>query len=223
MRHPSENELKATARLALPIEEASAKVRTGPPARRRGGLRAAQLGRRDPAHHCGAGARPGRPAAGARASRCPLIRRRLPAARRRRDRAGRRRRPSRARPAAAPRAARAHPRRSRAAAGPRVVEHVRPAPIARHVVSGRAPLQRRRAIASVGSSSTGADVRHAARARRARARRPAARVEQAVGRGDLLGIGHAVARAARRTAGAPRARARSSSPPSSCRRAASVP
>ena len=31
MRPPSENELKATAVLALPIEEASAKVRTGPP------------------------------------------------------------------------------------------------------------------------------------------------------------------------------------------------
>ena len=31
MRSPSENELKATAVLALPIEEASAKVRTGPP------------------------------------------------------------------------------------------------------------------------------------------------------------------------------------------------
>jgi hypothetical protein len=31
VRAPSENELKATAVLALPIEEASAKVRTGPP------------------------------------------------------------------------------------------------------------------------------------------------------------------------------------------------
>jgi uncharacterized protein len=30
-RHPSENELKATAVLALPIDEASAKIRTGPP------------------------------------------------------------------------------------------------------------------------------------------------------------------------------------------------
>jgi uncharacterized protein len=31
VRHPSENELRATAVLAIPIEEASAKVRTGPP------------------------------------------------------------------------------------------------------------------------------------------------------------------------------------------------
>ena len=31
MRAPSENELKATAVLAIPIEEASAKIRTGPP------------------------------------------------------------------------------------------------------------------------------------------------------------------------------------------------
>ena len=31
VRPPTENELKATAVLALPIEEASAKVRTGPP------------------------------------------------------------------------------------------------------------------------------------------------------------------------------------------------
>jgi len=31
VRAPSENELKATAVLAIPIEEASAKIRTGPP------------------------------------------------------------------------------------------------------------------------------------------------------------------------------------------------
>ncbi len=31
-RHPCENELKATAVLALGIEEASVKIRTGPPA-----------------------------------------------------------------------------------------------------------------------------------------------------------------------------------------------
>jgi hypothetical protein len=31
VRSPTDNELKATAVLAIPIEEASAKVRTGPP------------------------------------------------------------------------------------------------------------------------------------------------------------------------------------------------
>ncbi len=77
VRAPTENEMKATAVLALAIEEASAKVRTRPAAGRRGGLRAGRVGGRDPAGQppAGPGARPA-PARGHPAAR---VRERLPA------------------------------------------------------------------------------------------------------------------------------------------------
>jgi nitroimidazol reductase NimA-like FMN-containing flavoprotein (pyridoxamine 5'-phosphate oxidase superfamily) len=57
VREPNAKELAGTLVLRLPIEEASAKVRTGPAARRRGGLRPRVLGRR-PASPADTRARP---------------------------------------------------------------------------------------------------------------------------------------------------------------------
>ena len=75
VRGPAPGELKATSVLSLPIDEASAKVRTGPSAGRRGGLRAAGLGGRRAAIDQGRRAGP-LPSAGARdraAPLCPLL------------------------------------------------------------------------------------------------------------------------------------------------------
>ena len=74
VRGPSPIELKATAILSLPIVEASAKVRTRPTHRRRGGPRDPVLGGRAPDVNGSRRAGPAPPAApGSSARVCPLL------------------------------------------------------------------------------------------------------------------------------------------------------
>ena len=198
VRPPTDNELKATAVLAIPIEEASAKVRTGPPLDDEEDYALAGLGGRDPADRRGAGAR-SRTRGCARASQAPRLRDRLPAPGRRvtaQIGGGVHRAPARrlhleqlehagraveqqTRRVRAPGSARSPRRRARRARRRRPLARQRRARARPAASRRRAPRARRCA--------------GAARARRARARRRAAAGSSRRSAGaDLLGVGDAL-------------------------------
>ena len=185
---PTENEMKATAVLALAIDEASAKIRSGPPLD----------DEEDYALPVWAGVIPlsARPAsrsptrawpAGTHRSRRPLA---ATPDRAGRARADRRRRPSRARRAAARSSSSSAPRSQRQQQTPVALEHAG-SPIAVAVGAPATAASCTPIRLAVGQLARARRCAGSARARRARARGRARGIEQRGPRRDLLGVGHA--------------------------------